>query len=102
MTRFKEPHAARDWSAESAHTKATPRKRDFAAASASSNARNFFRNSNLQRLPAQSIHFDTQAHLVAHHELTPGRRSIRYSLTRAHIYKAGIELRLDARLIVTV
>jgi hypothetical protein len=33
---------------------------------------------------------------MAYHKLTPGRLSIRYSLTRAHIYKAGIELRLGA------
>jgi hypothetical protein len=96
VARVKEPHATRDWSAESAHTKATPRKRDVAAASASSNTRNLFHISNLQRPPAQSIQFNTRTHLMAYHKLTPGRLSIRYSLTRAHIYKAGIELRLGA------
>jgi hypothetical protein len=96
MARFKEPHATRDWSAESAHTKATPQKRDFAAAPASSDARNFCHASNLQTHLTQSIQFDTQPHLEAHHKLTPGRLSIRYSLTRAHIYKAGIELSLGA------
>jgi hypothetical protein len=33
---------------------------------------------------------------MAYHELTPGRLSIRYSLTGAHIYKAGIQLSLGA------
>ena len=47
MARFKEPHATRDWSAESAHTKATPRKRDLAEGSATSNAHKSYHINNL-------------------------------------------------------
>jgi hypothetical protein len=74
---FPSAFATRDWSAESAHTKATQRKRHFAAASASSIAHNFFHNSHLQNISAQSIQFNSRADLSAYHKLTPGRLSIR-------------------------
>jgi hypothetical protein len=51
MARFKEPHATRDSSAERAHTRATPRNRDFAAPLGSSKAHNLFHTSSLQRMP---------------------------------------------------
>jgi hypothetical protein len=75
--RFKEPHATRDLSAERAHTEATPRKRDSAAAPASPNVRIFFHDSDLQTISAQSTQFNTQTHLMTHQKLTPGRLSIR-------------------------